>query len=153
MFLSFIISLSDYLQLIHSKDLPHLTVKVKEPVLREPWAIKACILIHAHFGKVPLPPATLRPGESKLQVLMKFSRKCGLSLSPDQRTVLKLCPRLVNEMISILNQVWIYARYRPSELPLPSHSGILISAVCSSSLPLQVRRCPQPPVRMCTRVS
>ena len=37
-------------------------IKVKEPILSEPWAIKACILLHAHLGKVGLPPATLRPG-------------------------------------------------------------------------------------------
>jgi translocation protein SEC63 len=49
-------------ELIHSRSLPHISVKVKEPVLREIYAIKACILIHAHLEKVGLPPATLRPG-------------------------------------------------------------------------------------------
>jgi translocation protein SEC63 len=86
-------------ELIHSRSLPHISVKVKEPVLREIYAIKACILIHAHLEKVGLPPATLRP---------------------DQKSLLRLCPRLINEMISILNQVWIYAKYRPStQLSVP----------------------------------
>ena len=48
------------LQLI--RKLPHITVKIKEPVLREPCAIKACILLHAHLEKIGLPPGTLRPG-------------------------------------------------------------------------------------------
>ena len=45
---------------------------------------------------------------------MSKERMCLWFIS-DQKTVLKLCPRLINEMITILNQVWIYARYRPSE--------------------------------------
>ena len=74
-------------------------VKVKEPILKEPWVMKASILLHAHLGKVRLSP---------------------LTLCPDQRALLKLCPQLISEMINILNQVWVYAKYRPSECPLIS---------------------------------
>ena len=41
-----------------------------------------------------------------------FIYGCGYT---DQKALLRLCPRLINEMISILNQVWVYAKYRPSE--------------------------------------
>ena len=30
----------------------------------------------------------------------------------DQTALLKLCPRLVVEMVNLLNQVWVFARYR-----------------------------------------
>jgi translocation protein SEC63 len=104
-------------ELIHSRDLPHLTVKVKEPVLREPWAVKTSILIHTHLGKVGLPPATLRP---------------------DQKTVLKLCPRLINEMMNILNQVWIYARYRPSpQVSTPPSQDVYESVMRISQMVVQ----------------
>ena len=99
------------LQLI--RKLPHITVKIKEPVLREPYAIKACILLHAHLEKLGLPPGTLRPGTTCTVGRLEWCVES--SILSDQKALLKLCPNLINEMVNILNQVWIYAKYRPSK--------------------------------------
>ena len=68
------------------------------------------------------------------------------SFLSDQKALLKLCPNLINEMINILNQVWVYAKYRPSK----TVGGVVAGVLGDFPLP-QALSCPSLPTKMPTK--
>lgn len=70
------------------KLLPHLNEKCKEVPLCRNYSVKARAIIHAHLSRLPLNPNTLEK---------------------DRQFVIKKCPYLVNEMVSVVNQLIMLA--------------------------------------------
>lgn len=70
------------------KLLPHLNEKCKEVPLCRNYSVKARAIIHAHLSRLPL----------NLNTLEK-----------DRQFVIKKCPYLVNEMVSVVNQLIMLA--------------------------------------------
>lgn len=70
------------------KQLPHLNEKCKEVPLCRNYSVKARALIHAHLSRLPLNENTLEK---------------------DRQYVIKKCPYLVNEMVSVVNQLIMLA--------------------------------------------
>lgn len=70
------------------KLLPHLNEKCKEVPLCRTYSVKARAIIHAHLSRLPL----------NLNTLEK-----------DRQFVIKKCPYLVNEMVSVVNQLIMLA--------------------------------------------
>lgn len=70
------------------KQLPHLNEKCKEIPLCRNYSVKARAIIHAHLSRLPLNPNTLEK---------------------DRQFVIKKCPYLVNEMVSVVNQLIMLA--------------------------------------------
>jgi translocation protein SEC63 len=70
------------------KLLPHLNEKCKEVPLCRNYSVKARAIIHAHLSRLPLNPN---------------------SLEKDRQFVIKKCPYLVNEMVSVVNQLIMLA--------------------------------------------
>lgn len=70
------------------KLLPHLNEKCKEVPLCRNYSVKARAIIHAHLTRLPLNPNTLEK---------------------DRQFVIKKCPYLVNEMVSVVNQLIMLA--------------------------------------------
>lgn len=70
------------------KLLPHLNEKCKEVPLCRNYSVKARAIIHAHLSRLPLNPSTLEK---------------------DRQFVIKKCPYLVNEMVSVVNQLIMLA--------------------------------------------
>lgn len=70
------------------KQLPHLNEKCKEVPLCRNYSVKARAIIHAHLSRLPLNPNTLEK---------------------DRQFVIKKCPYLVNEMVSVVNQLIMLA--------------------------------------------
>lgn len=66
------------------RELPHLNEKNKERPLCYPYSIKARALLHAHFSRIALPQETLLK---------------------DLELILKKCPSLIKEMISVTGQL------------------------------------------------
>jgi translocation protein SEC63 len=71
------------------REIPNLGDKNKEPPLCYPYSIKARSLVHAHLGRMELPPDTL---------------KLDLNL------ILEKSPMLVQEMISCVAQLIAMAK-------------------------------------------
>lgn len=59
------------------------------------YSVKARAILHAHLGRLPLNPNTLEK---------------------DRQFVIKKCPYLVQEMVSVVNQLIMLAYARRSEL-------------------------------------
>lgn len=81
------------------KLLPHLNEKCKEIPLCRTYSVKTRALIHAHLTRLPLNPDTLEK---------------------DRQFVLRKCPYLVQEMVSVVNQLIMLAyagRISASKLP------------------------------------
>ncbi|EDO46652.1 predicted protein, partial [Nematostella vectensis] len=79
------------------RDLPNLGDKNKEPPLCYPYSIKARSLIHAHLGRMELPPETLKQ---------------------DLHLILKKGPMLIQEMINCVAQLIAMAKAgRTSNMP------------------------------------
>ncbi|KAG5677179.1 hypothetical protein PVAND_006960 [Polypedilum vanderplanki] len=81
------------------KQLPHLNEKCKELPLCRNYSVKTRALIHAHLSRLPLNPNTLEK---------------------DRQFVLRKCPYLVQEMVSVVNQLIMLAyagRISASKLP------------------------------------
>lgn len=70
------------------KLLPQLNEKCKEVPLCRNYSVKARAIIHAHLSRLPLNPNTLEK---------------------DRQFVIKKCPYLVNEMVSVVNQLIMLA--------------------------------------------
>jgi translocation protein SEC63 len=70
------------------KLLPHLNEKCKEVPLCRNYSVKARAIIHAHLSRLPLNPNTLEK---------------------DRQFVIKKSPYLVNEMVSVVNQLIMLA--------------------------------------------
>lgn len=70
------------------KLLPHLNEKCKEVPLCRNYSVKARAIIHAHLSRIPLNPNTLEK---------------------DRQFVIKKCPYLVNEIVSVVNQLIMLA--------------------------------------------
>lgn len=70
------------------KLLPHLNEKCKEVPLCRNYSVKARAIIHAHLSRLPLNPNTLEK---------------------DRQFVIKKCPYLVNEIVSVVNQLIMLA--------------------------------------------
>lgn len=70
------------------KQLPHLNENCKEVPLCRTYSVKARALIHAHLGRLPLNPNTLEK---------------------DRQFVIKRCPYLINEIVSVVNQLIMLA--------------------------------------------
>ena len=70
------------------KLLPHLNEKCKEVPLCRNYSVKARAMIHAHLSRLPLNPNTLEK---------------------DRQFIIKKCPYLVNEMVSVVNQLIMLA--------------------------------------------
>lgn len=70
------------------KLLPHLNEKCKEVPLCRNYSVKARAIIHAHLTRIPLNPNTLEK---------------------DRQFVIKKCPYLVNEIVSVVNQLIMLA--------------------------------------------
>lgn len=70
------------------KLLPHLNEKCKEVPLCRNYSVKARAIIHAHLSRLPLNPN---------------------SLEKDRQFVIKKCPYLVNEIVSVVNQLIMLA--------------------------------------------
>lgn len=70
------------------KLLPHLNEKCKEVPLCRNYSVKARAIIHAHLSRLPLHPNTLEK---------------------DRQFVIKKSPYLVNEMVSVVNQLIMLA--------------------------------------------
>jgi translocation protein SEC63 len=79
------------------KLLPNLNEKCKELPLSRTYSLKARALLHAHLSRLPLNPETLEK---------------------DRQFIIKKCPYLIQEMVSVVNQLIMlaYAR-RISKLP------------------------------------
>lgn len=79
--------------------LPHLNEKCKEVPLCRNYSVKTRALIHAHLTRLPLNPHTLEK---------------------DRQFILRKCPYLVQEMVSVVNQLIMLAyagRISASKLP------------------------------------
>lgn len=70
------------------KQLPQLNEKCKEVPLCRNYSVKARAMIHAHLTRLPLNPNTLEK---------------------DRQFVIKKCPYLVNEIVSVVNQLIMLA--------------------------------------------
>lgn len=70
------------------KQLPHLNENCKEVPLCRTYSVKARALIHAHLSRLPLNPH---------------------SLEKDRQFVIKKCPYLINEIVSVVNQLIMLA--------------------------------------------
>lgn len=70
------------------KLLPHLNEKCKEVPLCRNYSVKARAIIHAHLTRIPLNQNTLEK---------------------DRQFVIKKCPYLVNEIVSVVNQLIMLA--------------------------------------------
>lgn len=70
------------------KLLPHLNEKCKEVPLCRNYSVKARAIIHAHLSRLQLNPNTLEK---------------------DRQFVIKKCPYLVNEIVSVVNQLIMLA--------------------------------------------
>ncbi|XP_064404076.1 translocation protein SEC63 homolog [Halichondria panicea] len=86
-------------EIIQSKALPHIDIKTKENPFGAPYAAKARILVHAHLERMER--FRLRPD----------------TLAIDQQAILKLCPQLIQEMISALIQYWVYCKQKQTQPP------------------------------------
>lgn len=75
------------------KDLPNLNEKNKKKPFNCAYSLKARALIHAHLGRVPLPPTTLEN---------------------DKNYILRKSLNLVNEMLRIVTQVIGYCKQQDS---------------------------------------
>lgn len=88
-------------EVIRSKALPHIDIKTKEQPFASPYAAKTRILIHAHLERLPLQQP---------------------SLLADQQATLRLCPQLLQEMMTVLQQLWVHGRnpqYRRENMQSP----------------------------------
>lgn len=104
-------------KIISSKALPHVQVKAKERFLSAPYAVKTRILLHSHLERVTLHSSFLES---------------------DQRIVLGKSPQLIQEMISVLCQLWVMHHTRPGAGHPPSVdlfeevmkvSGVIVQAM------------------------
>jgi len=79
-----------------AKDLPHLQEKNREPPLCYPFSIKARALLQAHLSRLELNPNTLLK---------------------DKNRMIKKCPFLINEMVSVAAQLVAYSHYAGTPEP------------------------------------
>lgn len=70
------------------KQLPHLNENCKEVPLCRTYSVKARALIHAHLNRLALNPDTLEK---------------------DRQFIIKKCPYLINEIVSVVNQLIMLA--------------------------------------------
>lgn len=70
------------------KLLPHLNEKCKEVPLCRNYSVKTRAIIHAHLSRIPLNPQTLEK---------------------DRQFIMRKCPYLVQEMVSVVNQLIMLA--------------------------------------------
>ena len=90
------------------KELPDIQEKSKEPPFSLVYSVRARALIHAHLLRINLNPATLFIGKkagSRARCPRSSSHVFPSTWFKDKNVIIKKCPFLLNEMISIVSTI------------------------------------------------
>ena len=96
------------------KKLPNIKIDTKERPFCIPYVAKCRLLLHSHLEHIDVQDKGLMQGESHdSHVISGLTCDHGTNdmlFCPDLDAILKYAPLLINEMMSVLTQVWQFSK-------------------------------------------